>query len=256
MRIGAYQFNVTANVENNFNRIKEGIDEARKSGVRLLVYPECAVTGYPPHCIQHSSDVDFEAVKRIHDKIQILAEESQMYIVAGTIVNDASHYYNSAIVFTPDGKRERYSKRALWGWDRENFTEGQDIGIVEIDSLRVGIRICFEVRFPEYFRELYNQHTDLNLILFYDVSDKDDYVRFNMIKGHIQTRAVENVCPILTCNSCSAFQTAPTGLFDRSGRILAEMPRGDEGLLVYDLKNKPFNFGEQGRKIISDSLVR
>ena len=256
MRIGAYQFDVTANIDNNFIHIKEGIDEASKSGVRLLVFPECAVTGYPPRCIEHSSDVDFEKVSQIHEKLQILAEESQVYIVTGTIVNDESHYYNSAVVFSPDGKREKYCKRALWGWDKENFAEGQDKGVIKIDSLRVGIRICFEVRFPEYFRELYNEHTDLNLILFYDVSDNDDVDRFNMIKGHIQTRAVENVCPILTCNTCTAFQTAPTGVFDRSGKISVEMPRGKEGLMFYDLEQKDLDFGEQGRKIISDSLIR
>ena len=75
-----------------------------------------------------------------------------------------------------------------------------------------------------------------------------------MIRGHIQTRAVENVCPILTCNSCSPFQTAPTVLFDRSGRALAEMENGKEGLLFGELEPGPLSFGEQGRKEISDSF--
>ena len=256
MRIGAYQFNVTGSIEGNYLHIKKGIDEAERAGVRLLVFPECAVTGYPPHCIHSSSDVDFEALGQIHGKLQKLAEKTQMHIVVGTIAREESHYFNRAMVFMPDGKTETYSKRALWGWDTENFSEGRDSGIVEIDSLRVGIRICFEVRFPEYFRELYVHQTDLNLILFYDVSEKDDPDRYNMIKGHIQTRAVENVCPVLACNACSVFQTAPTILFDKSGRILAEMPKEKEGLLVYELEQSPLTFGEQGRKRISDSLVR
>ncbi|MBO4888349.1 MAG: carbon-nitrogen hydrolase family protein [Firmicutes bacterium] len=256
MKIGAFQFNVTGNAEENFSHIKKGIEEAERAGVRLLLFPECAVTGYPPHCIRSSSDVDLEQTDRIHEKIRMLAEKTCMYIVVGTIVCGNSHYFNRAIVFMPHGKTETYSKRALWGWDRENFSEGHDPGIIEMDSLRVGIRICFEIRFPEYFRELYVQHTDLNLVLFYDVSGKDDPARYDMIKGHIQTRAVENVCPVLTCNTCSAFQTAPTILFDRSGKILAEMSKGEEGLLVYDLEQSPLTFGEQGRKSISDSLVR
>ncbi len=124
-----------------------------------------------------------------------------------------------------------------------------------MDSLKVGIRICFEVRFPEYFRELYLQETDLNLILFHDASDKDDQDRLSMIKGHIQTRAVENVCHTLTCNTCSAFQTAPTILFNRSGKVLAEVESGKEGLLVYDLEKEPLTFGEKGRKEVSDALT-
>ena len=148
-----------------------------------------------------------------------------------------------------------YRKRALWGWDRENFTEGHDAGIFSADSLKIGIRICFEVRFPEYFRELYREQTNLNLILFYDEADQEKPERYDLIRGHIRTRAVENVCPVLTCNTCPPFQTAPTVLCDRSGRVLAEAEPGSEGLLVYDVENSPLNFGENGRKKISDSLV-
>ena len=254
MRIGAYQYSVTGDLLENYASIKRGIEEAEKMGVRLLVFPECAVTGYPPYCIKSSSDIDFDAADHILEMIQKLSEKHQIYLVVGTIIQDGSSYYNSAVVFQPDGQRRIYSKRALWGWDRENFSEGHDLGVVEIDSLKVGIRICFEVRFPEYFRELYQQKTDLNLILFYDISDTANADRFSMIRGHIQTRAVENVCPILTCNSCSPFQTAPTVLFDRSGRALAELENGKEGLLFGELEPGPLSFGEQGRKEISDSF--
>ena len=46
MRIGAYQFAVTGNIESNYAHIKAGIEKAFQSGVRLLLFPECAVTGY------------------------------------------------------------------------------------------------------------------------------------------------------------------------------------------------------------------
>lgn len=254
MRIGAYQFRVTGDPDQNFDRIRAGIGEAGRAGVRLLVFPECAVTGYPPRSISRSSDVDFGMVGRIHEQLQGLAETHRMFLVVGTIVREGSEYWNAAVVFMPDGKRELYRKRALWGWDRENFSEGRDSGVFIADSLKIGIRICFEVRFPEYFRELYKQQTDLDLILFYDESDREDPERFSMIKGHIQTRAVENVCCILTCNACPPFQTAPTGFFDRSGRMTAEAKAGEEGLLICDFEPGPMNFGERGRKEISDSL--
>ena len=255
MRAGAYQFRVTGDPEVNFRRIRAGAEAAGKAGVRLLLFPECAVTGYPPRSINAESDVDFEKVSRIHDRIQELAENHQMYVVTGTMIKEKNRYCNCAMVFMPDGKRMIYRKRALWGWDRENFTEGHDAGIFSADSLKIGIRICFEVRFPEYFRELYREQTDLNLILFYDEADQENPERYDLIRGHIRTRAVENVCPVLTCNTCPPFQTAPTVLCDRSGRVLAEAEPGSERLLVYDVENSPLNFGENGRKTISDSLV-
>ena len=92
-------------------------------------------------------------------------------------------------------------------------------------------------------------------MLFFDENDNVDLDRYSMIKGHIQTRAVENVCPILTRNTCSVFQTAPTGFFDRSGKMLAVMEKEKEGLLVCEFEYNPLTFGEEGRKLISDSLM-
>ena len=255
MRIVAYQFAVTGNIESNYAHIKAGIEKAFQSGVRLLLFPECAVTGYPPHCVAASADVDFDQVLHVHHQIQALSEQFQMYIVAGTMIKESEKYYNSAIVFCPNGKREVYSKRALWGWDRENFSQGHQAGVFHADSFTIGIRICFEVRFPEYFRELYQAQTDLNLILFYDRTDQENPDRYRMIQGHILTIAVENVCYTLTCNTCAPCQTAPTGIFDRSGWMVNELEQGKEGLLLYHLEKTPLNFGELGRKEISDSLL-
>ena len=255
MRVGAYQFRVTGDTGVNFSRIKEGIEKAARAGVRLLVFPECAVTGYPPRCIPSPSAVDFDEVDRIHGELAALAEKHRMYLAVGTILRDESRFFNSVVVFRPDGKRETYSKRALWGWDRDIFTEGHDPGVFEADSLRIGIRICYEVRFPEYFRELYRQKTDLNIILFYDAAGREYPDRLDLIRGHIRTRAVENVCPVLTCNTCSGFQTAPTVYYDRSGKLLAEAEPGKEELVFCDFEQQPLGFGEQGRKEISDALV-
>ncbi len=255
MRIGAYQFRVTGDAETNFARIREGIAKAADAGVRLLVFPECAVTGYPPRSIPSPSAVDFSVVDRIHGELGELAEKHRMYLAVGTILRDETGFFNSAVVFRPDGNRETYTKRALWGWDRDNFSAGHDPGVFEVDSLRIGIRICYEVRFPEYFRELYRQKTDLNIILFYDVSSREYPDRLDLIRGHIRTRAVENVCPVLTCNTSSGFQTAPTGFYDRSGKVLAEAGVGKEGLVFCDFEQTPPSFGEQGRKEISDLLA-
>ena len=46
MIIAAYQFAVTGNIRDNLNRIRSAILQAAEAGVRLLVCPECALTGY------------------------------------------------------------------------------------------------------------------------------------------------------------------------------------------------------------------
>ena len=162
--------------------------------------------------------------------------------------------YNRAILFQPNQPVRFYDKRALWGWDREHFAQGSCDGIFEIAGISVGVRICFEVRFPEYFRELYVGKTDLNIVLFYDVSDVDDTGRYDLIKGHLQTRAVENVSTIVSVDSIHPYQTAPTAIFGKSGQILKECTRNQPELLIYDFEQTEDDFGETGRRTISDAI--
>lgn len=255
MRIGAYQFEITGDINGNLEKILQAISEASDKNIRLLVFSECALTGYPPHDIENSSAVDSAALNNAFKRIQEASDKNDIYIIVGAVTVEENRYYNSAIVFSPDKPKLIYNKRALWGWDKENFCEGENKEIFEIDGFKVGIRICFEVRFPEYFRELYAAHTDLNIILFYDVSESDDWERLNLISAHIKTRAVENICHTLSVNNSRLYQTAPTALYDRSGRTVAELGRHEEKLLVYELNNIYLNFGEEGRKQISDKLL-
>lgn len=255
MRLGAYQFAVTGNLRDNLEKIKRAISKASTEGVKLLIVPECALTGYPPHDITSSNKINDDDVNSAIEELQKIVISEDMYIVIGAITMYEDEYYNSAIVLRPYQDRIIYNKRALWGWDRENFCAGNDTGIFQIADIKIGIRICFEVRFPEYFRELYREKTDLNIILFYDMTNHDDVERYELIRSHIRTRAVENVCPILTVNTIKPFQTAPTGLYDKSGNPLVELERNQEALLLYDFAKTTFSFGEQGRKEISDLLI-
>ncbi len=255
MKIAAYQFAVTGEISVNLEKMNKAIEQAAKEGVNLLAFPECALTGYPPHDIACSAELNFAELEKAYDVLQKAADDNGMYLIVGTILRKEDIYYNSAIVFSPNRARQYYHKRALWGWDKDNFAVGNEDGIFDIDGLKVGIRICYEVRFPEFFRELYKKSTDLNVILFYDAADYDHKERYDVIKGHIVTRAVENVTHTLSVNTTYPYQTAPTALYDKSGYVLSELERNQEGLLVYDLEIEQANFGEQGRIEISDLLM-
>lgn len=254
MKIGAYQFAVTGNVQDNLTIVKKAITDAASQNVELLAFPECALTGYPPHDIPSSDAIDFGEVADALEQLQELAVSNNMHIVVGTIIKAEGRYYDSAVILRPEHKQITYHKRALWGWDKDNFCIESNPGIFQIGDMKIGIRICYEVRFPEFFRELYRANTDLNIIIFYDVSDKDNTERYEIIRSHIRTRAVENVCHTLTVNAIKPYQTAPTALYDKSGYPLVELKRNKEALLVYDLQDMTLNFGAQGRKEISDML--
>jgi hypothetical protein len=75
--------------------------------------------------------------------------------------------------------------------DRDNFVPGDTDGIFSVDGVKVGLRVCYEVRFPEYFRELFVAGAQIACVAFCDTAEAPDPARYALIKGHLATRAVE-----------------------------------------------------------------
>lgn len=264
MLIGAYQFSGSGDPEKNLSKIETGVMQAYHSGVRFLVFHECALNGYPPIEVK-INDIDFEKSYRCLQRIRSLAVEYNMYLAVGCITksdiagdasNEQCKFLNTIKLISPNGNvLTSYGKRALWGWDMDNFTEGDNSGIFEIEGLKIGLRICFEVRFPEYFRELYKTKADLAVVSFCDISSDENTNRYELIKSHLRTRAVENLLPILSVNNCKRYQTAPTAFFDKDGNVICECNRNEEQLLIYNFEKSENNFGQLGRKYINDKLL-
>ena len=254
MRIAACQFEISGDIQKNYQQIVKAITDAKEQKADLVVLPECSLSGYPPRDIAKAADVCFEKIDWACCELQKLSDSIHISIIVGTVFKEEGRILNRALIFSPNLPVRKYDKRALWGWDKDNFVPGNEEGIFETDNVKIGVRICYEIRFPEYFRELYREQTDINIVLFCDVSDRDDAERYQMIKGHLQTRAVENVTTTVSVNAISPFQTAPTAIFGKSGQIIAECERNIPGMCIYDFEKKEDNFGEKGRRELSDDL--
>lgn len=254
MRIGAYQFPGSGNRERNFAYLRRGMEQAARENVRLLLFHECALTGYPPLEVSSPQQVDFAGTQRCLRALDMLARLYGMVVAVGTIEQGRSGYYNR-VQLLGEGDWPPYDKRALWGWDEDNFLPGKLSGIYQIDGIKIGVRICFEVRFPEYFRELYRQGVQLCLMSFCDISHEENRQRYRLIRAHLATRACENAMSLLSANNCAEYQTAPTAFFSPDGKVLAQARRGVPQLLVWDYQPQQENFGTAGRRKISHQLL-
>lgn len=234
MRIAVFQFGSNENINNNFNAIKRAVIQAYENKVRLLVFHECAICGYPP-IETDINKINFDLLNDCIKEIEQLAKKYDMYIAVGTIRRIESKNYNSIALINPHGEIVgNYDKRALLGWDSDNFVNGNSLGVYEIDNIKIGFRICYETRFPECFRELFKAKAELCFVCFADVSDNDLIGRYEVIKSALGTRAAENVMTVVSVNSISKYQTAPTAVFNINGVMIKEAPKNEEYLLVYD----------------------
>lgn len=257
MRIAAFQFAGGADVEANLRSLEEGIAQAGAAGVRLLLTQECALTGYPPLETPSVRGVDFAAAERATGRVRELARLHDLFVAVGTIVPDGRGFRNSLLLIAPDGSiAGAYAKRALWGWDRDNFVPGDTDGIFSVDGVKVGLRVCYEVRFPEYFRELFAAGAQIACVAFCDTAGAPDPARYSLIKAHLATRAVENAFTVVSANSCSRCSTAPTAIIGPDGDELAVAPAHGPALLAVDWQPTDAPFGRRGRIEHSRALVR
>lgn len=143
-------FKTTPNYEENLttliNLIKDTPDNA------LVVAPEVCLTGFDYDNFEQAVEFAFyatEAIKRVCLKRIIILTIIEK--IEGKIYNMAKIFHNGEIVFQR-GK----SRLFRFGGEHNYFTESsdEDIKVVEIDGLKLGILICFELRFKTLWQQL------------------------------------------------------------------------------------------------------
>lgn len=256
LRVGAFQFAGSGDIVRNLEAVERGVDAASTAGVRLLALQECALSGYPPVEVGSVGSIDFEQLRRAESELVRLARDNSMYIAYGTIEVDDRGARNVVRMARPSGVRSpAYVKRGLYGWDAENFVPGESAGPVHlIDGFRIGIRICWEVRFPEYFRELRATRVDIAVVPFCMLGTEGP--RRSVAEAHLVSRAVENYFHVIAANSCSESQTAPTCIISSHGHVLERARWDTENLVTAMLCKEPLTFGQQGIAKFSDRLAR
>jgi nitrilase len=180
MKIAALQMVSEPEVHANLDQALALLRQARDQGAELAALPEY-------FCAMGLRDTDKLAYRErfgagpIQDFLGRAARELQLWIVGGTlplVADDDAHVLNSSLVFSPEGECvARYDKIHLFHYDngRERYTEGAvvqpghtpvtcDITARDGQHWRLGLSVCYDLRFPELYRRLADQGADLLLV--------------------------------------------------------------------------------------------
>jgi len=149
--------------EENLARCLESIQIAAREGARLIVFPECALTGYVFHSLDEAMPA-FEPVPgNSTEMIMAACRELNVYVVIGLLEVEIDAYYNTAAFLGPWGVLARYRKLHLphLGIDRFVNPGETPIEICETELGRIGLGICYDIRFPEHARVMALQGADI-----------------------------------------------------------------------------------------------
>lgn len=140
---------VKANIAAGLTRVREVAPTTD-----LIVLPELWTTGYSFQAIKKYSETleDGWSIKAIEN----VTHEYGVYVLSSVPLKDNGNLYNSAVLIGPEGIIGVYRKIHLfrpYGEDKI-FAKGETLGLFETPLARIGVAICYDLRFPELFRLL------------------------------------------------------------------------------------------------------
>jgi NAD+ synthase (glutamine-hydrolysing) len=147
MRIALAQINSTVgDIKGNTGLIVDRVRQARDSGARVVVFPELAVSGYPPEDLllkDHFVDDCRQALDRI-------AEASQGIVgVVGLPLREGEACYNAAAVLCDGAVATWYRKIWLPNYavfdEKRYFSPGERVLVIEVEGVRIALTICEDI---------------------------------------------------------------------------------------------------------------
>lgn len=248
LRVAAIQMVSGNDLAANLAAAETLIGCAAQSAAQLVVLPETF------SLFRASGQLDL-ARQEAGDNAQVLpllkslAKQYQLWIVAGSIPvlsDDGRHVYSACYVLDDQGNEQGcYNKIHLFDADvadqhgsyreSDTFAAGDQVVVVDTPWGRLGLAICYDIRFPELFRAMVDGGVDMIAVP----------AAFTLATGEahwlplLRARAIENQCVVIGANqggkhSSKRSTSGGSVIIDGWGTVLAETGRG-EAVICADL---------------------
>lgn len=229
------QFDVAAgDVAANVVSMKSGIEEAVAAGARLCVLPELWSTSF----LTEFNDALFAAVSEAEERLCELSKAHSLVVVGSSIEADGDKVYNTARVYQRGETLATYRKIHLFSPNIEHrhHHSGDQPCVVDTELGRLGVLICYDIRFPELPRHCFYDGAEVLV-----VPGQWPEARSQHWRTLLRARAIENELFVIGCNRTGQDASLRNGeavsfpgdgrIIDPTGEILAT-GKGDAGAVT------------------------
>lgn len=234
MKAAAIQFNIAlGDIEANLKKALGGLQRAAVHGANLAVLPEMWSAGYDYKNLPELA----LSTPRMLDELCRVSAEHRMVIVGSLPERQGEAIYNSAWVVDKGRIKGSYRKLHLFStMGEDRFLAAGDKSLVVPTSIgRIGVAICYDLRFPELFRKLALEGAEIICLPAEWPKPRQEHWR-----TLLRARAIENQLFIAATNCCGI-----QGKLDFFGMSLLIEPRGEilaEGGEVDTVLTAEFDF--------------
>jgi predicted amidohydrolase len=212
----AVQFNIAmGDVEANLGSALAGLRRVRERDATLAVLPEMWSSGYDYKRLPELA----RDTPRVLEALQELSRELAMVVVGSLPENDRDAVYNTAYVVDQGKVVGKYRKLHLFSnMGEDRFLAAGDRTLVAPTSAgRLGLAICYDLRFPELFRKLALEGAEILCLPAEWPKPRQEHWR-----TLLRARAIENQFFVIAANCCGI-----QGKLDFFGMSLLIAPRGE-----------------------------
>lgn len=219
----------------NLVKMRDFCARAKAGGAELIVFPEMADTGYSMPIIRtHAQKWSEGAVPALRETARMLS----LHIICGLSEREGDAIYNAQVAIDTSGEIvAKYRKAHLFapGHEDETFLAGRDFTTFALGQWRVGLSICYDLRFPEIYRALACEQ-DANVLV---VSSAWPFPRVEHLRILAAARAIENQSYLILSNrvgtDAGVTCCGSSAILDPGGIVVAAASAEREELITGEL---------------------
>lgn len=266
VRVATCQFPISADVAANGDWVRRQMQEAKTQGAEIVHFPETALSGYGG--VDHATLDGFpwERQRAEMERILALARDLRVWVVLGANhrLSGGNKPHNSLYLIDPEGRvLDRYDKRFCTTGDLVHYSPGDHFVTFEVNGVRCGLLICYDIRFPELYREYAKLGVQLMFHSFYNARQKEGSIHPKIMPPTAQGYAGTNHL-FISLNNSSAPRSWESRFITPDGLIERALELDRPGVMVnvvdttkryYDASG-PFRAGALQGKLNSGATVR
>jgi len=236
MKVAAVQMDIKIlEKEQNLERILENLNQAARAGAKLIVFPECALTGYCFTGLDEAMPMAETVPGPSTAKLAEATRKLDCTVVVGMLEREGDRVFNAAAVIGPSGVLGSYHKAHLpcLGIDWCTVPGDGPLPVFATPHGKIGINICYDVSIPETARVMKLRGAQLLAVPTNWPVGSDTWEHTPNV------RATENHFNVVACNRVGEERgsrfAGHSKIVEFSGKVLAEADATEETILYADL---------------------
>lgn len=237
LRVASCQFPISSNIAENLQWIEKQMIEAKLKKADIVHFPECALSGYAGVDMKSLDGFNWNKLHRATDSILTLAKQLKLWVVLGSMhkLSGNNKPHNSLYLINSSGEVvDRYDKRFCTEGDLEFFTPGDHFVTFNLNGIECGLLICFDLRFPELYREYRKLGADLIFQSFHNARQSKGSIHPVIMHITAQAHAGINHFYMSLTNSSSP-ESWPCYFITPDGLVKNKFDLNIPGVLISDI---------------------